>query len=279
MRALFLVLLILVTGLAHAESAANTLTIRWLLAGAPPKLMPDGPFRGTGYGEQQVAWLAKRLPQFTHHLELVTPARLWHEMKTGQGVCSIDILDVPEREAWAVFTRHYTLVPGYEILVLKERVPEFAPFRDRTGAIDLDLLAASDRFVGLYVAGRLYIPQIDSFIESPSRKVRVDAMSASSKIFEMVAGRRADFSFANVSEMTYFNALNAATASSGKPWPPLETLPVKGGDEHAHGHIACSRDPLGQQMVRAIDGLFDNPAEWDAFFAPERRWMDKVIRL
>ena len=269
---LFLFLVVLALGSASA-AAGEKPVIRWMLTGVPPKLMPDGLFRGTGYGEQQVDFLTRHLPQFDHHLDSVTPARLWHEMRAGQGVCSIDIADLPEREAWAIFTRHRTSIPGYRLLALTERLPEFAEFRDAAGRVDLDRLAASSRLRGIYVAGRHYMPQINAFLDNPARKVRVEAMSASTRIFEMVADRRGDFSFAAVTEMNYFTRLNAA---SEKPWPALSMLTIKGGDDQVHGHIACSKDPLGKQAVAAIDDLLDDETLWTQFIAPERRWLDEV---
>lgn len=261
---------------AIGSIAGEKPTIRWMLTGVPPKLIPDGPFRGTGYGEQQLALLTRHLPQFDHQLDSVTPARLWHEMREGPGVCSIDIADVPDREEWAVFTRHRTTIAGYRLLVLRERLPEFAEFRDATGRVDLDRLAASDRLRGVYVAGRHYTTQISSFTNNPARKIRLEAMSASTRIFEMIAGRRGDFSFAAVTEMNYFNALNAAAPADGKSWPPLAMLAIKGGDEQVHGHIACTRDALGKKVVEAVDRLLDDEARWGEFMAPERRWLDDV---
>lgn len=275
-RILLVCLVLLATDATGAPAEDSGHTIHWMLTGVPPKLMPDGPFRGTGYGEQQVAFLTRRLPQFDHHLESVTPARLWHEMRNGQGVCSIDIADVPEREEWAIFTRHRTSIPGYRVLVLRERLAEFAEFRDAAGRIDLGRLAASDRLSGLYVAGRHYMSQIIDFIDNPVRKSRVEAMSASTKIFEMIAGRRGDYSFAAVTEMNYFNALSAAAATGGKIWPPLTTLAIKGGDEQVHGHIACSRGALGKQVVEAIDRVLDDDDAWAEFLAPERRWLADI---
>ncbi len=272
-RLLFICLVLLAVGAEGSRAAESGPTIHWMLTGVPPKLIPDGPFTGTGYGEQQVALLTRRLPQFEHRLESVTPARLWHEMRGGQGVCSIDIADVAEREEWAVFTRHRTSIPGYRLLVLKERLPEFAEFRDAAGRVDLDRLAAGNRLRGVYVAGRHYMPQINAFIDNPARKIRIEAMSASTKIFEMVAERRGDFSFASVTEMNYFNTLNAA---GGKPWHPLAMLAIKGGDDQVHGHIACSKDSLGKQVVAAVDRLLDDEALWSEFMAPERRWLDDV---
>lgn len=272
MRFVLPCLMVLMMSAVHAEDS----TIRWMLTGVPPKFMVDGPFRGQGYGEQQVALLSKRLPQFKHKLELVTPARLWHEMQAGQGVCSIDIADLPEREKWAVFSRRVTSIPTYRLIMLKERMPEFAEFRDAEGLIDLDQLGASERLIGVSVAGRHYMPEINAFIDNPARKMRIDLMSASTKIFEMVAGRRGDFSFATVTEMNYFNAVNAAAPPGGKVWQPLAMLGVKGAVSHVHGHIACSRDPLGQRMMQAIDGLLDDDRVWNEFHAPEQRWLADI---
>jgi len=276
LRLLLLCLVLLATGATGSIAAESDGIVRWMLTGVPPKLIPDGPLRGTGYGELQFALLTRYLPQFDHHLESVTPARLWHEMRGGPGVCSIDIADVPEREQWAVFTRHRTSVPGYRLLVLRERLPEFAEFRDTAGRIDLDRLAANSRLSGVYVAGRHYMPQINSFIDSPAGRSRVEARSASTKIFEMIADRRSDFSFATTTEMNYFNAWNMATPAGEKSWPPLAMLEIKGGDDQVHGHIACTRDALGKQVVEAIDRLFDNEAIWTEFLAPEQRWLADV---
>jgi uncharacterized protein (TIGR02285 family) len=275
-KILLVCLVLLAMDATGASAEGSSHTIRWMLTGVPPKLVPDGPLRGAGYGEQQVALLTRRLPQFDHHLESVTPARLWHEMRSGQDVCSIDIADVPEREQWAIFTRHQTSIPGYRLLVLKEKLPAFAEFRDAAGRIDLDRLAANDQLRGIYVAGRHYMPQINAFLDNPKRKVGVEAMSASTKIFEMVADRRGDFSFANVTEMNYFNALNAAIRTGAKAWPPLAMLVIKGGDDQVHGHIACSRGVFGKQVIQAVDHLLDDEATWTEFMAPERRWLDDV---
>lgn len=266
-------LLAIVTG--NMATAEPRPVIRWMLTGVPPKLIPDGPLRGTGYGEQQVALLMQHLPQFEQRLETVTPARLWHEMQAGGGVCSIDIADLPEREPWAIFSKHRTSVPGYRMLVLKERVADFAAFRDADGTIDLDRLATNDRLTGIYVASRHYTPRVNSFIDNPTRKTPLDSTRASTTIFEMVASRRGDFSFASVTEMNYFLALNE-TMPPDKRWPPLAMIAVKGGGEPVLGHIACSRDALGRQMIAAVDRLFEDETVWEAFLAPHRRWLAEV---
>lgn len=275
-RVLLLALIALTIGTATKAAEENRRTIHWMLTGVPPKFIPDGPLRGTGYGELQVAFLAERLPQFEHRLEQVTPARLWHEMQTGEGVCSIDIADLPEREKWAAFARHRTSIPSYRILVLRDRLAEFAPFRLPDGAIDLERLASSDRLTGIYVASRHYTAQINGFISSAARKIPLESTSASTRIFEMIASRRGDFSFASITEMNYFTALNAAPPAPEKPWPPLAMLAIKGGGGEVHGHIACSRDPLGRQMIEAADRLFDDESVWSEFLAPQQRWLGNV---
>ena len=259
---------------AGAGIAGEKPIIRWMLTNAAPKVIPDGPLRGTGYGELQAAYLARRLPQFDQRVEIVTAARLWHEMKTGRGICSIDIADLPEREPWALFTRHTTSVPGYFLMVSRDRIAEFDPFRGADGAIDLDRLAADTNLTGLYAAGRHYTPQINAFIDSPTRKAPIESTSSSTSVFEMIASHRGDFSFGLGAEMNYFNALNAARADPAKRRPPLAMLPIKGGGEQLHGHIGCSRDPLGRKMIETLDQLFSDEAEWNAFFEPHRRWVD-----
>ena len=254
------------TRVIAAEEAG---TIRWVMTGLPPKLIPDGPLRGTGFGEQQYAFLAKHLPQFGHRLETASPTRLWHEMQTEKGICSIDIADLPEREKWAVFTRHRTSHPPFKLLLLQEKVADFAEFRDGDGLIDLDLLARSTRFAGIYVANRHYMPEVNRFIDDPSRKARLQSVVSPTKIFEMVVGHRADFSFAAVTELNYFNAFTAAAAPGGKA---VAMLAIKGPAERVYGHIACSRDPLGMRLVAAADRLFDREGLWNEFLAPEQRW-------
>jgi uncharacterized protein (TIGR02285 family) len=257
----------------RAEDDRNT--IRWVSSNIPPKHIHDGPLRGMGYGEQQMTLLAASLPQFQHRREQVTPARMWHEMKTGRGVCAIDIADLPEREAWAVFTRHTITLPSYQMLLLRERLPEFSDFRAADGSIDLDRLAASDRLTGIYVGARHYMPEISAFIGNGGRRTRMEPVRDSDRIFEMVSSRHADFSFAMPIEMNYANALAAAqTIPSKKPPAALIMLPIKGATQPVLGHIACSRDPLGQQVVAAIDRLLDDEIVWSQFLAPLHRWTD-----
>lgn len=263
-------------GCIDAANAAERPVIRWMLTNAAPKVIPDGSLKGTGYAEQQAAYLARRLPQFDHRFEIVSAARLWHEMQAGKGICSIDIAELPERENWALFSRTATSAPGYSLLVLRDRVGEFAPFRGTDGAIDLDQLAAGSQLTGLYAAGRHYTAQINAFIDSPARKTSLLSTSASTNIFEMIASRRGDFSFGTMAEMNYFNALNAAIASPSKRRPPLALLTIKGTGEPVHGHIACSREPVGRQMIEALDRLLGDPANWNDFLAPQRHWADEV---
>jgi uncharacterized protein (TIGR02285 family) len=264
-------------GLGSAPSFAEERpAILWMLTNAAPKVIPDGPLKGTGYAEQQAAYLAKRLPQFDHRVEIVTATRLWHEMQAGKGICSIDIAELPERENWALFTRSATSAPSYSLLVLRERVGEFAPFRGTDGTIDLERLGAGTQLTGLYAAGRHYTPQINAFIDSPTRKTSLLSTSASTNIFEMVASRRGDFAFGAMTEMNYFNASNAALADPRKRRPPLAMLTIKGAGEPIHGHIACTRDPLGRQMIQTLDRLFDDPANWNDFIAPQRHWLDEI---
>lgn len=259
-----------------ATFAAEKPVIRWMLTNAAPKVIPTGPLKGTGYAELQEAYLAKRLPQFEHRVEIVTAARLWHEMQAGRGICSIDIAELPERESWALFTRSATSAPSYSLLVLRDRIGEFAPYRGPDGAVDLNRLAAGGPLTGLYAAGRHYTPQINAFIDSPTRKISLLSTSASTNIFEMIASRRGDFSFGAMTEMNYFNALNAALPDPRKRRPPLAMLPIKGAGEPVHGHIACTREPLGRQMIQALDQLLDDPANWAEFIAPQRRWLDEI---
>lgn len=258
-----------------SSAQENNRTIRWVSSNIPPKTINDGPLRGTGYGELQIALLAASLPQFDHRREQVTPARMWHEMQTGHGVCAIDIAKLPEREAWAVFTRHKVSLPSYQILVLRERLLEFSDYRAADGSIDLERLATSDRLTGIYVGARHYMPEINAFIGNDQRRLRMEPVRDSNRIFEMVATRHADFSFAMATEMTYSNALAAAQTVPGAKLPPiLVMLPIKGVTEPVQGHIACSRDPLGEQAVAAIDQLLDDELLWSQFLAPLQRWID-----
>ena len=258
-----------------AGAAEPSGTIHWMVNGLPPKVIPDGPLKGQGYGEQQFEWLATHLPHYEHRFETVTPARLWYEMRTGQGICSIDIADLPEREQWAAFSRHRTSLPGYRMVVRKDRVAEFAEFLDASGAVDLDRLGASSRLFGIYAAGRWYMPEVNAFIDSPARKIRMESMSASTRVFEVISSRRADFSFAALTEANYFNYLSE-TPGGGKARPSVAMLPIKGGDEQVHGHIACSRDTLGLQVVVEVDRLLDDEALRAEFLAPENRWLEQA---
>jgi len=48
---------------------------------------------------------------------------------------------------------------------------------------------------------------------------------------------------------------------------------IKGGRQYNRAHIACSKGPIGQAVIKKIDALLRTPEGWSDYLAPLQHWL------
>lgn len=251
--------------LISASPAAWGDEVTWILPEFPPGFI-RGPFRaGEGYGDRQLKFLIEHLAQFHHTVLNGSASRLWHEMKHRDGVCTLTVAQLPEREQLAVFSAHSFWATANQVIVRTDRLSEFAPLLDKSGAIDLARLAADDHLRGGYTDTSSYGPSLDSFIHDPNRKTPLEMTPHLRMPLVLLDKGRLDFVFGYYMEMTYYRQLDRL----GDDFTALPTQPAPARRD---GHVACSNQVLGRKVIAAIDALLASEVAMLAYIEPLRDW-------
>jgi len=254
---------VLVPRLLKPAAAAETVT--WILAEFPPLVIDKAPPGQEGFGEKQLRFLQTRLPQFHHVILKATTSRLWHEMQTADGVCTLSVAKLPDRERFALFSRRAYYGTTNQMIVRTEDMPKFAPFLDKSGAIDLSLLAEDDRLIGAYSDGTTYGAAIDGFIHNPSRKTPLQPVAHLRFPVALLDKKRVDFIFGYYMEMAYFRRANHLRDA----FTALRTIPEQ---PRLGGYIACGKKPVGEKVIAAVDALLASDETMLEFIEPLREW-------
>jgi len=262
MRAAFLAILL---GLTTAATASAADEVLWMVPEFPPAFIP-GPFRaGEGYGDRQLDFLIAHLPQFGHARISAPGNRLWHEVGRRDGVCTLTVARLPDREKIAVFSARSFRGSANQVIVRTDRLEDFRPYLDKSGAIELARLAADDRLRGAYTDTTSYGPDIDSFIRDAGRKTPLQPVQHLRMPLSLLDKRRVDFVFGYYMEMNYHRQLDRL----GDNFTALPTIPQS---TPLGGHVACSKGPLGREVISAIDALLASEDTMLAYIEPLRDW-------
>ncbi len=211
----------------------------------------------------ELAYLTTHLPSFIHHVVRVSTARAYHELEHGAGVCKVGVLLTPERQRYAVFSARHMMLPGYHVVVRKERMAALAPAMVR-GEVDLDKLAALPGAMGGYTHLRHYDSGITDFIQAHDGS-SVTNVVATPLLFNLMQAERIDYAFVLPMDV-YFYTDEAARQK-------LTILPIRGGAPWAEAGVACSSDQSGKDVIQAVDALFSDESRWAEFVEPLHKWV------
>ncbi len=251
--------------LALFATAAAAEDVLWILPEFPPAFI-NGPFRaGQGYGDRQLDFLTDRLPQFKHIRVGATGTRLWHEIGRRDGICTLAAARLPDREKIAVFSARSFHGASNQIIVRTDRLSDFQPYLDKSGALDLPLLAAENRLRGAYTETFSYGTVIDAFVRDPGRKTPLQKVQHLRMPLSLLDKGRVDFVFGYYMEMSYYRQLDRL----GDNFTALPIIPEMAP---LGGHIACSNGPLGREVIAAIDALLASNEAMLAYVEPLRDW-------
>ncbi len=247
---------VLVFALAAAQ-AARAEDITWVTDAQPV------PHSSETQDSVQLSFLISHLKSFSHHIVKVSPARAYHELEHGPGVCKVGVLLSADRKRYAAFTARHMVLPGYHLVVRKDRMAALAPAIAK-GEVDLDRLAGLRGVVGGYTHVRHYDGPIADFIQARDGS-DLDSVVATNLLFNLMAVERIDYAFALPLDL-YFYSDEAARQK-------LVLLPIKGATPWAEAGVACTGDQAGKDVIHSLDTLFAEDARWAEFIEPLRKWV------
>ena len=256
---------LLLIALAARCPAQEENDITWMLPQFPPASIAGPVMRGQGYGDRQVEYLISHLPQFGHVVVSATASRAWHDIGARDGVCTVAVAKLPDREKLGFFSaRGFMGVPN-EVVVRTDRLEAFAPFRNETGALDLTRLAAESHLTGGYTDNASYGPAIDAFIRDPRRKTPLEMTPHLRMPLLLLDKGRIDFTFGYYMEVTYYRKI----FDLGNNFTALSTVPRQ---PHQDGFVVCSNRTVGRKVIAAVDALLASDEAMLAFIEPLRDW-------
>lgn len=256
---------LILSGLMAAAGAARAEDVTWILPEFPPAFI-RGPFRtGEGYGDRQLEFLIAHLPAFNHTTLSASANRIWHEMELRDGVCTLSVARLPKREKIAKFSARSFWTTANQVIVRTGRLADFAPFLAPSGAIDLGRLAASNRLRGAYSDNTSYGTSIDAFIHDAARWTPLELVPHLRMPLALLDKGRVDFVFGYYMEMSYYRQRDRL----GDDFTALPTLPEPVRQD---GYVACSNQPVGREVIAAIDALLASDEAMQAYIEPLRDW-------
>lgn len=249
--------LVVVFALLAAAAAARAENITWVTDAQPVPRSSETMDSG------QLAFLIAHLPSFTHHVARVSTARATHELEHGAGVCTVALLVTPERQRFAVFSSRRIVLPGYRLIVRKDRLAALAPAIVK-GEVDLDKLEALPGVTGAYTHLRHYDGTIPDFIGAHDGS-GLTGVLANALLFNLMRAERIDYAFALSMEVFFYSDEEAREK--------LAILPIKGAGARVEAGVACASDQSGKNVIRAVDAMLADDSWWAEFVEPYRKWL------
>jgi uncharacterized protein (TIGR02285 family) len=229
--------------------------IDWLIYDTPPQIIKDG----EGFGQAQFRVLTAHLPEFTHRLQPVALQRLWHDMSSRDGICTLDVVRTPERAAVYAYSARSMLLPGFRLLVRYDHLQEVRAAVNGKGEVDLERLRNQSQLRGGFVSGRRHPQFVDRFIEESGN---LTGYAEAVQLFSMLQAGRIDYAVVLAAEVPYYS-LNQTAAM----------LAIAGEPLNLRSYVACSGSVIGPKVIGRIDRVLSDDAVWKQFVAPLKRWL------
>jgi uncharacterized protein (TIGR02285 family) len=258
-KAAFILLLLL--PFAHA---AATDQVIWIATDYPPAHIIEGELASQGFVDIITRYLSEHLTGFSHVVRLTPNRRAWALAAEQDGVCIPGAIDIPERHEHTVYSRVAMATFGPELLVRRDELDRFSPFRDAAGEIDLDRLAADPTLHAARTTDRPLGAIIDQFSLLHGEPQLAGLPNAHLPLTMLEKGR-VDYVFGYATEIFY----NRIVHPDGVD---MAALQIAGQPRILYTYVACSNGPIGRRVIAQIDRLLGSGGAPPPYFEATRRW-------
>lgn len=241
---------------AAAEPAAPT-EVHWLLYDLPPLYITQGPQQGQGTLDRLLREaLLPRLPGYDHRIVPLPPRRLEATLRQQTNACVFGMLKNAERETFLHFSRPFPISVAPALLVRSADVPRWRELMDAQGRLSLAAwLQRTDTRLGL-ADGRAYGAAVDALVASqPGGGIeKVTGHNPTLNLMQMLKHQRIDGLL-----VLPFEPGELARAA-GIDLDEVQALPLSEQGPARTGHVACTRSPLGAEVVRRANAVLGDAA-------------------
>lgn len=266
---LFLIVMCMPIGMSGAARAAGSIV--WFHSDFPPLSIVNGPDKGHGAADQWGAFLQRQLSEFQHELIAANTMRLQEEMKHRDNACNYAFLKTAEREKLFLFSEPLASIQPNGLITLRSREKELAPFLNDHGELRLAALIATKKFRVAAAAGRSFGHVIDEALLAGQESGKLVPFTTSdlfsSGLLQILNKQGVD------ALPGYAMELSWAAQRFNLPPERFWFLPVEGQTDLLPVHAACSRSPLGEQIISQINELIRTGKLHEVASQAYRAWL------
>lgn len=288
MLRLFLTAALLMVALAGVDVARaeedRRPQVTWVMAVPPPIHIRDR----TGYADEMLDWFIAHLPQYRHEIVTANSKRLEEMLSGADGICGAAMLETPARERDTLFSRPVSWALPDRLIVSAERPAALDAHLTERGEVDLPALLADRTYVGGLQFGRSYGSGIDRALVQAQGHPAESASLVSIRgpgHFDMLAGGRFDWTIGFPMEALWWarrlenspEKTNFLADLGGDNLAYL-TRPIAGSTDLVPAYIGCSRRPIGESVVAAVDRLIKDAGANPPWLAYYLKWLDAGSR-
>lgn len=262
-------------GVPSSLNAGNSKkTLIWAgISGQSPRYIDSGSNRGLGWIEYETREVRRALERAGFHLkmEYMTPARIEHEFRSKNPICFYPVDWANPKTA---FTRHpdrilsltFNLVgdTSRSILIRRQDIQHFDPFRDAKGNINLEALLLKSNLKTLLIEDEDYGDLSKRLFEKTTngentlrqeyrKNVIVKLIKQNQQLIEMLNASRFDYILSQAVEPETFESARL----DRERFQELiyETSSIRSLDDPnlIRQSVACSVHPLGYDVIPVIN--------------------------
>lgn len=252
---------------AAAAESANASIIEWYLIDLPPVQIATGSLRGKGYTDRMRWRLIAGLPNYRHRLKIANVQRIIADIKTKPNICNPAFLRNPEREQFMEFGEATHAQFSNGAVVLRQRLNSLERFITPEGSLRLDSMLEGGGLLAVQ-SGRSYGAPLDALAEKARQSGNLVVLSSSRPVeakLGLLEKGRVDAAF------LYPIELELTLRQTGQQ-NLYEFLPIAGNGAYTLNYLACSKSPLGRQVIEETRPVIAR--ERDGFFAGAyREWL------
>ncbi|MEM9100722.1 MAG: TIGR02285 family protein [Pseudomonadota bacterium] len=247
-----------------AKLHAELKEITWAKFHVPPLMILDGNHKGEGMTDYLLQSITGGLNGYEHSSVIMPMNRVIDVMASGKNLCHPAMLKNDERRTSALFSEPTVALPG-AVLVF----PAVHTKLTSTRALSLyQFLEETGMSIGI-TGGRSYDQRVDQIISSYKnnpKKIILQKSSENSGLFRMLQRGRIDSVIAFPFEAIY--AFGGLLKPQGYAMRPIAEV-----DEILTGHIACTNNAWGAEVIRKINVVLRRTIRDPAYRKSITRWL------
>ena len=251
------VVLTVPAGAQPASAAAAVPEVQWLRYELPPLYITQGPQEGQGALDRLLREvLLPQLAGLRHVIVTQPPKRLEATLQQLPNACVMGMLRNAERDNYLYFSRPFPISSTAALMVRPQDAARWRALLDDQGRISLRGWLAQGRLRLGLAEGRAYGATVDALLADPGirRVERVTSQNPALNLMQILRRERID----GLLVMPFEPAQLARDAGlTPQQW---QLLPLQEQGPTREGHVACTRTPLGAEVVRRADAVLASGA-------------------